>query len=261
MRKVVLQLTVMVCFFFAMWWGLSMLPWRRWFNISELSKKKEKQISEMVLRTYRKGRKEIKGDSVLYTVNLIRDKICLANGIDTGDIHLHVFEDEEVNAFTIPMGHIIIHSALIKECDNPEMLAGVMAHEIAHSELNHITKRLATEIGLATLLSVAGDNSGIIMRIIHTLSSTGFDRKQETEADNTGMRYLEKARIDTRPMAGFLNKLAEKEKNVPESLEWVSTHPNPGKRAKAILAKSRQGNHQAVIDSTGWARLKAVMNK
>ncbi len=210
----------------------------------------------MFLDSYIGNSKVIADTAVLHTLNGIRNRICFANDIDTGEIHLHVAEKEQVNAVTLPLGHIVIHTGLIKECDNAEMMAGVMAHEIAHDRLNHIGKRMATEIGLSVGLNILFGDSGFIMNMVHMLTSNGFSRKQEQDADDAGMRYLQNASIDTRPMGVFLKKLANAEQNIPE---WTSTHPEPGKRAKAILMQNKGRNYVPLLPDTTWRAMQKVV--
>lgn len=55
------------------------------------------------------------------------------------------------------------------------MLAGVMAHEMAHVQLQHISRKLAREIGVSTLIMLTwgGEHLGALKEVLHTLSSRG----------------------------------------------------------------------------------------
>lgn len=243
--------------FILMWWGLSLLPWIKWLHIEEFSKKKQEQLSRLILNMHSKGGREITDAEVLPAVIALRNKICMANSIDTSEIHIHVFQKDEVNAYAIPMGHIIIYSSLIKTCDNPEMLAGVLAHEIAHIELSHISKKFAKEMVIATIAGAIGENSGILAGIIRALSSTAFDRSQEQEADTKAVLYMKKAHIDPKQMAAFFKKLSKINAAVPSQLEWISTHPNPDRRAAGILSGLDTAiSYPAAIDSDAWQNMK-----
>lgn len=208
-------------------------------------------------KAYAGNKTEITGNNVPQVMNSLKSRLCFANKLDTASIHIHVFEDEEINAFAIPGGHIIVNTALIKNCDNADMLAGVVAHEMGHLENGHITKRIAREMGLAAILMVGGDNLGMIKQIIKTLSSSKFDREQETEADITGTKYLQQAGIDPKQLALFFSELSKK-KEFPEALKWISTHPMLKERADLILKKHFDAmNYTPAIDSMAWAMLKS----
>ncbi len=70
------------------------------------------------------------------------------NDIDRDKIKVHLLFKDEVNAFALPDGHLVIFSGLILESENPEELSGVLAHELAHIELNHVMTKLMREVGL-----------------------------------------------------------------------------------------------------------------
>ena len=96
-------------------------------------------------------------------------------------IKVHVLNKDEINAFALPNGHLIIYSGLINNSGNQEELTGVICHEIAHIELNHVMKKLIKEIGLSVLISMTTGKGGseIIKETAKMLSSSAFDRKLE----------------------------------------------------------------------------------
>lgn len=258
--KILVQAAGAIAFFVLLWWGLSMLPWTKWFHINELSKKKERQLSELMLKVHSRGMRELKNEDVVLAVTAIRNKLCIANGIDTQGVKVHVFPSAEINAAAIPMGHILVYSELMKECDNPDMLAGVIAHEIAHIELNHVGKRFAREITIATIAGLLGENTGIISGIIRALTSSAFDREQESEADATAMKYLQNAGIDPRPTAIFFTRLSQKDNLSNDIPEWISTHPHSAKRAEKIMSGFNTARHYApAIDTTTWENAVASL--
>jgi predicted Zn-dependent protease len=71
-----------------------------------------------------------------------------------------VLNNDEINAFALPNGHLIVYSGLILNSDNQEELIGFICHEIAHIALNHIMKRLVKEIGTSVLISMTTGNGG-----------------------------------------------------------------------------------------------------
>ncbi len=258
MRKLLLQLIVFIGVFLALWIVLSKLPLEKWFHVKEIREKKQADLSKIIFRVYSNGKLEIEDDSVHTIMNGLRNRLCLASNIDTASIHIHVFEDDEINAFAIPGGNIIVNTALINDCDNADMLAGVIGHEIGHIENGHISKRLAAETGLSAILMIGGDNMGIIKQVIKTLTSSKFSRSQESEADMASLQYMQNAHIDARQTAYFFKKLAEK-KDYPSALKWIGSHPMPEERAETILKKAiKKGNYLPALDSMQWHVLKQL---
>lgn len=257
--KVTLQILIFAAIFLLMWFGLSKVPWIDIFDIDTFNKEKQEQLSELVLKMHRQDKKEIKKEDAVAIINDIKSLLCAANGIDTADITLHLFEDEIINAFALPGGHIVVNTGLINLCDNPDMLAGVMAHEIAHIELQHVSRKLAREIGLSSLMVLTGgaDNLVLLQEVLYTLSSRGFDRSMEAEADAHAVLYLQAANIDPKQLAHFLNKLSRKDEELPDVLRWLSTHPGADERVKEILntSGSNKGYQQVVTDST-WQHFR-----
>lgn len=253
--KIVIQLLIFCGVFFLMWFGLSKVPWVDVFNIDTFTKDKQEELSKLVLKMHRQDKDEIKDSGVVAIANRIEYAICDANNIDTADITVHIFEDEIVNAFALPGGHIVINTGLIELCDNPDMLAGVMSHEIAHLQLEHVSQKLAREIGMSSLMVLTGgaENLVLVKEVLYVLSSRSFDRDMEAEADAHAVLYMQAAKIDPRHLAGFLHKMSRKNDELPRALQWLSTHPGADRRIKDILnAAGNTADYKQVITDSTW---------
>ncbi|WP_166332860.1 M48 family metallopeptidase [Sphingobacterium chungjuense] len=144
---------------------------------------------------------------------------------------------------------------------NQEELIGVICHEIAHIELNHVMKNLVKEIGLSVLVSVTAGNAGgeIMKESAKLLSSSAYDRNLEKQADIQAVDYLLKAKVDPHVFADFLYKLSDK---ALEYLSWLRAHPDSRKRADYIIEYSR-GNgkdYQPILSSVSWEGLKQAVS-
>lgn len=198
---------------------------------------------------------------MLTPLDSIITRICKSNNIERTKIKVHVIKNDEINAFALPSGFLIIYSGLISNANNPEELAGVISHEIAHIELNHVMKKLVKEIGLSALITIAtGRNSADgIKEIARILSSTAFDRNLEKEADLKAADYLINSQINPQPFADFLYLLAGTEHEALKYLSWVSTHPDLKKRAEYIVeyGKDKSSEYKTLLSKKTWAKLKA----
>ena len=150
-------------------------------------------------------------------------------------------DDKVLNAFATPGGHIYVFTGLIKYLDNEDKFAGVLGHEMAHADKRHTTKQLQTQYGIALLLSVAlGDNPSTLAKIAGNLASLKFSRDAEEEADNFSVVYLSGTNMYAcNGAAGFFEKMLAANQS-GYSLEFLSTHPDPGNRVAAINNKAQE---------------------
>ena len=252
------QFLVVAGVFGALWFGLTQIDFVKFFNLRGLSQRTEQKIGDMVVKAVEQQKRPVKDAKTQKILNKIADRLCESAPLSPGKVTVHLVKSAEVNAFALPGNHLVIYTGLINHCDSVEELCGVMGHEIGHIALSHVVKRLGTEIGVSVLASVAtGAGAETISSIIQTLSSRAFERGQEADADAFSVKTLKKAQIDPDAFAGFMQKLAELEGNVPEVLEWVSSHPDSKKRVDAIRAMSLQPSfYHKPIDSTDWETLK-----
>ena len=152
----------------------------------------------------------------------------------------------------------MIFTGLIGYCENPEELAAVMAHEIAHVEKRHVLKRLIKEIGMGVLF---GDDQVIIGEIGKTAASTVFDRQQEREADEVGMQILERCNISPRAIASLFRRLARKSNKDAEVLAILSTHPHNNSRVKASLEYKLAVDFKEVPFGLDWERVRDIAGR
>ena len=96
--------------------------------------------------------------AIIKPIDSIFSKICEANNINKETIKLHITESAEVNAFALPNKHLVINTGLIAEVNNQAELAGVIGHEIAHMEQDHVMKKLVKEVGLAVVVMITSGN-------------------------------------------------------------------------------------------------------
>ena len=174
-----------------------------------------------------------------------------------------IADNKEVNAFAAPGGVIVVYTGLIKQTDQPEELAGVLAHEVAHVEQRHSLRHLIKHAGLSVLLSLAiGDWSGSMLGgWISTVTQMKFSRNAEMEADKEGLQRMVKAGWDPRFMVSFFSKLAKKD-NQPEALSLLSTHPTSEERMQALRQQIKllpEYNYRPL--NINWAAVKAPLHR
>lgn len=258
--RTLLQGILLLAGFFVMFYAFSHVKFTKLFRINTIRTSTEQQIGELIWNQIEREEDVIYDDSLTATLDRIILPICKANGIERDSLKVHLIRKDELNAFALPAGHLAVYTGLIAECEKQEALQGVLGHEIAHIERNHVMRKLSKEIGLSVLLSIAsGGKASQVRDLIAFLSSTAYDRSLEEEADMESVRYLMKARINPEPMADFMYVMAEKQ-NLPEGLEWVSTHPESESRAKMILRyiKGKRKGMKQTLTSAEWEAFKSA---
>lgn len=265
MKKLIIQSFIGIALFFSSWFALTQIDWVTIFDTQKITDKTEDKLGTVFWDIIKKTEKENSSPLLITSVDSIVNKICLANKIDRKSIKVHLIEKDEVNAFALPNGHLIIYTALLSNADNPEELSGVISHEIAHIELQHVTKKLIQEVGISVLISTTSGsgNTKIIQQTLKTLSSTAFDRGLEKEADLKAVDYLLNARINPQPFANFLYKLAEQNGETSKYMTWISTHPESMERAKYIMeySKEKNSNYSKVLSTQTWNKIKETLKK
>jgi predicted Zn-dependent protease len=259
MSKVFLKGLLLLFMFFSIWFLFSQIDWMRVLRIEQVTRETEEKMGDLFLEFFTNEDKEITDTIVVQRVSLLVRKICESNDIDPSGIKVHILKNDDVNAFAIPGRHLIIYSGLIAQADNQQELCGVIGHELAHIELDHVMKKLVSEVGFGALVSITTGGTGTetIKSIAKLLSSSAFDRALEKEADLKSVEYLSNAEINPEGLAAFLEKMSQEEGKANQYLSWMSTHPESRKRAKYIReeTKKRKTRYSPVLTEESWKML------
>jgi len=264
MNKIIVQGILIVGSFFATWFVLKNIDWMGIFKIENATKKTEEKLGDLFWEMINKSEHEIKKVDITAPIDSLLRKICTENGIDKSTVKLHVVKSDDVNAFALPNKHLVLYTGLVASAENEAALSGVMGHELAHIELNHVMKKLIKEVGLSVLISMTtgnGAGSEGIQKAASMLSSSAYDRKLEKEADIKAVDYLVKANIDPGPFADFLYTISDKQPDFVKHLTWISTHPDSKDRAAYIIEYSREKdvNAEPVLSPGSWDKLKDAL--
>ncbi len=141
------------------------------------------------------------------------------------------------NAAALPGGHIIVFKQAIAETRDPDELAGIIAHEIAHVRRRHVTEALVRELGIGALVRLFAGGIGANAQQIMALRYT---RANEAEADADAIQALRRAGIDPRATARLFARLGNDERRgVALDVEWLESHPASRDRAARFAAAYR----------------------
>jgi predicted Zn-dependent protease len=171
---------------------------------------------------------------------------------------VQVSDNDLINAFAAPGGHIVIFDGLIQFAESPNALAGVLAHEIAHVLEHHSMEGLIRIMGTSFVLAaVVGDASALaggVTTVAQQLLVLSHSREDEATADKLGVTLLFQADIATEDFIQFFQRLKEEQGNLPTYLKLLSTHPLHDERIGAISAMA-DGEGQAMSDAD-WKAIK-----
>ena len=183
------------------------------------------------------------------------------------EFHFYLIRNEELNAFALPGGYVVIHTSLILESESAEEIAGVLAHEISHVTERHAVERIISSLGIMAVCQIfLGDVSGLASIIIQGaqfVSMMQFSQSQESEADSSGFHLLKKAKISHKGFIDFFNRAKTKKDAIPEeikaTLSIFSTHPPDDQRIKRITDLSLKEPYQPEKIDIDWVAVKTAL--
>jgi Zn-dependent protease with chaperone function len=198
----------------------------------------EKQLGEAVYQDVKSRSKEVTDPALVAQLKAVTDRLVPAVKDTRYEFKFHIIENDTINAFAVPGGHIVVHTALLKKAKRPEEIAGVLAHEISHITRRHSMRNMVSSLGtIVVIQAIFGDYSALAEGASNLLSQK-YSRDFETEADATGWKYLVDAKIDPEGMIDFFQTLLDEEKktgmDMSGAMELLSTHPATAGRMEAL---------------------------
>ena len=265
MKKIAIEGLILIILFFSIWFLLFQVDWMKVLKVEKVKDKTEQKLGDLFLEIFKNEDIEHINQLIINPIDSLVERICTNNDIKRGNIKFHVFDNDDINAFALPDGHLVIYSGLILAAENQEELCGVLCHEMAHIELNHVMKKLIKEVGLSVLFAMTTGSTGteMIKETARIFPSSAFDRSLEKAADIQAVKYLIESNIDPESYATFLYKLSDTESKAMKYLSWISTHPEPRERAKYIIEQSdkKVTKTEPVLSQETWDQLKELLSE
>ncbi|HEX2586245.1 MAG TPA: M48 family metallopeptidase, partial [Steroidobacteraceae bacterium] len=147
------------------------------------------------------------------------------------DWQINVQKTEDVNAYCMPGGKIMVYTGLIEKLNATDAeLAAVVGYEVAHALREHTRERVsrlyAQQIGLGVLAALSGASdtavelAGQVTTVTFTLPHS---REQEAEADRIGLELMARAGYDPEAVVSLWQKMDKS--NSSKTPAFLSTHP------------------------------------
>jgi predicted Zn-dependent protease len=155
-----------------------------------------------------------------------------------------LIRDNQVNAFCLPGGKIVVYTGILPIAENEAALATVLGHEMAHATSRHGAQRVLQQnlartalTGIAVSLSdMDYDNQRAVMGALGVGAQFGvlmpFGREHESEADHVGLIYMARAGYDPRESIRFWERMEQGGGAQPP--EFLSSHPSHGHRIQQL---------------------------
>jgi predicted Zn-dependent protease len=202
----------------------------------------EKRLGRAFVSSLRQRERFIDEPIFADYVRSLGRRLAEKSGASPDNFRFYLINNEAVNAFAGPDGHIGVYTGLITTSQSEDELASVLAHEIAHVTQKHLFRTFhraqqmstpaAVALLAAVLIGVAGGSAELGKAAITGVQAgmmqdqINYTRHNEEEADRIGMDILAGAKFDPRAMPAFFSKMAKANQAYSTRLpEFLRTHP------------------------------------
>lgn len=157
----------------------------------------------------------------------------------------NLVQDNQVNAWCMPGGKIVVYEGLLPITQDEASLAIVLGHEIAHAVAKHSAEQLSTQMRQQNIMQIGtavagamgvGQNTQAIAQTIAALNfnfgNLKYSRNHESEADYMGLIFAAMAGYNPQVATTFWQRMASTSTN--QTAEFFSDHPSDATRIKNI---------------------------
>ena len=168
----------------------------------------------------------------------------------------HLVKDDQINAFCMPGGKIVVYTGILPITQTEEGLAVVMGHEVSHALLNHGAERMSMgtiqqigQVGVALATANGTPKQQQMWMTAYGLGSQigvmlPFSRRDESEADEVGLRLMAIAGYNPDEGAKLWKRMAAMNKG-QKPPEMLSTHPSDQTRIAKLTAYAPKAKEEA----------------
>jgi predicted Zn-dependent protease len=159
----------------------------------------------------------------------------------------NLVESDQVNAWAMPGGKVVVYTGILPIVQDDEGLAVVLGHEIAHAIAEHGNERLSQEllrsvgaVGLMVALDKEPEQTkNLWMGVYGVGTQIGimlpYARTHESEADRLGLIFMAMAGYDPHEAPAFWERMAASSQGGAPP-EFLSTHPSHQTRINDLNA-------------------------
>lgn len=160
------------------------------------------------------------------------------------EYQFNIIEEDDINAFSVPGGHIYVYRGLLNFVESDEELAGVLAHEIVHAAHHHMVYLLRKQAALNNTMAIALlavmisgarstdiSNVALGVQLYQIAKLNGYGMQAERDSDHAAVGLMHKAGYNPVGLLTFMERLARR----PELVDYgiYRSHPLDADRVKA----------------------------
>jgi Zn-dependent protease with chaperone function len=189
-------------------------------------------------------------------VNEIREAAGMDNAIKTA-----VLATPVPNAFALPGAKVYLLNGLLAKAENPDEIAGVLAHELGHLRHRDATRNLIYNGGTSFLIGLLfGDVTGSSALIFasRSLVTLSYSREAEYGADTFSIDVMHRLGRSPKPMGQLLYRVTGKQADKSPSI--LANHPLTEDRLKRMSDEDRPPSGPPLLSEEEWTSLKAICN-
>ncbi|MGI8820563.1 MAG: M48 family metallopeptidase [Chthoniobacterales bacterium] len=213
-----------------------------------MSREQETALGFQTYRQVLSQARPVTAGPELQMVKTVASRLATATGASGQGFQWDVslISDQQVNAFCLPGGKIVVYTGILPVAQTAAGLATVLGHEMAHATSRHGAQRVLQQnlaqtamTGIAVSLSDMDSNKQrAVMGALGAGAQFGilmpFGRRHETEADEIGLMYMARAGYDPQESIRFWRRMDASSEGGPP--EFLSTHPSHGTRVAQLQA-------------------------
>jgi len=179
-------------------------------------------------------------------------------GLDTS-VQTAVLATPAPNAFALPGGKVYVFNGLLAKAENPDEIAGVLAHELGHLRHRDSTRNLIYNGGTSFLIGLLfGDvtGSGAVIFASRSLVTASYSREAEQNADTFSIDIMHKLGRSPKAMGELMLRVTGKEGD--KSLSILSGHPLTEDRLARMSREDRPVTGPPLLTPAEWRSLKSI---
>ena len=219
-------------------------------NVGSMSEKDEiavgKEIAESTFGTYR----IIKEEGLQRYLNTVGRWVAMQSERPELPWHFAVVESEQINAFAVPGGTVLVTRGMMSLLSDEAELACVLGHEIGHIARKHHLALLQKETLIQSGAKAVADNiqgGGVKREAKQFLIGEGaelyarsLDRGSERDADNDGVLLAARAGYAPEACLLFMQRMASLKQEIGTLSSLYKTHPQASERIVDIESSLTQ---------------------
>jgi predicted Zn-dependent protease len=163
------------------------------------------------------------------------------------------------NAFALPGGKIYLFSGLLTRAQNPDEIAGTLAHELGHLKHRDSVRNLIYNGGTSFLIGLLfGDitGSGAVVFTSRALVTASYSREAEQNADSFSIEIMHRLGRSPKALGELLNRISGK--GTDKGLSILSSHPLTEDRLQRMSDADQPVSGPPLLTEEEWSALKAI---